>query len=105
MNGRTARDDRLNLRASREQTEVIRLAAQISEATVTEFVLGSAVAAAERVLVDRRWFELDDANWVAFHAALDRPAVLKPRSGTEQLAFDVRQRQPGGRYGFLLPLP
>lgn len=79
MNGRTARDDRLNLRASREQTEVIRLAAQISEATVTEFVLGSAVAAAERVLVDRRWFELDDANWVAFHAALDRPAVLKPR--------------------------
>jgi uncharacterized protein (DUF1778 family) len=39
--------------------------------SVTEFVLESASTAAEQVLADRRWFELHDANWEAFQAALE----------------------------------
>jgi uncharacterized protein (DUF1778 family) len=76
---RSARDTRLHLRASAREDALIRLAAQSVDKTVTEFVLDSASQAAEQVLADRRWFLLDEESWAAFEAALDRPAVFKPR--------------------------
>jgi uncharacterized protein (DUF1778 family) len=79
---RPARETRLNLRASARQDALIRQAASASDKSVTEFILESATTAAEHVLADRRAFELDDANWRAFQAALERPAVLKPRLRT-----------------------
>lgn len=76
---RPARETRLNLRASARQDTLIRLAAQATNKTVTEFVLESASDAAEQVLADRRWFMLDDAAWDAFTDILERPAIVKPR--------------------------
>lgn len=74
-----ARETRLNLRATARQDALIRLAAQATSKTVTEFVLDSASIAAEQVLADRRWFMLDESSWSAFQDLLERPAVIKPR--------------------------
>ena len=76
---RHARETRLNLRASMRQDTLIRLAAQATDKTVTDFILDSASSAAEQVLADRRWFMLDDEAWAAFTDILERPAVTKPR--------------------------
>jgi uncharacterized protein (DUF1778 family) len=73
------RETRLNLRATARQDTLIRLAAQATSKTVTEFVLDSASVAAEQVLADRRWFMLDESSWTAFQDLLERPAVVKPR--------------------------
>lgn len=75
----TKRDSRLNIRATSRQDSLIRRAAEAVDKSVTEFVLESASVAAEHVLADRRLFVADEAAWQAFEAALDRPAVLKPR--------------------------
>ena len=74
-----SREARLNLRATAKQDALIRLAAQTTSKTVTDFVLDSASNAAEQILADRRWFLLDDDAWAAFEDLLERPAVLKPR--------------------------
>lgn len=74
-----SREARLNLRTTAKQDTLIRLAAQATSKTVTDFVLDSASNAAEQILADRRWFLLDDAAWAAFEDSLERPAVVKPR--------------------------
>jgi uncharacterized protein (DUF1778 family) len=76
---KAARETRLNLRTTARQDALIRLAAQTTSKTVTEFVLDSASIAAEQVLADRRWFMLDEPSWAAFQDLLERPAVIKPR--------------------------
>ena len=75
----TTRDARLNLRTSAAQASLIRRAAEASHKSMTDFVLDTATSAAERVLADRRWFQLTDINWATFEAVLDRPAVNRPR--------------------------
>jgi len=47
--------------------------------SLTEFILRSACTEAELALADQRRFVLDDKQWKAFTAALDRPAQPKPR--------------------------
>jgi len=81
-NGRALRDARINLRGTSAELEFIRRAAESSQKSLTEFVLESAAIAAERVFADRREFALDSKPWKAFQAALERPAVLKPRLQT-----------------------
>lgn len=76
---RQARESRLNIRTSTRQDALIRQAAQAAGKSVTEFVLESASVAAEHVLADRRLFAVSDDAWQAFEAALERPAVFKPR--------------------------
>jgi len=76
---RHARDSRLNIRTSAKQDNLIRQAAQALDKSVSEFVLDSATATAEHVLADRRYFAVSDEAWQAFEAAIERPAVFKPR--------------------------
>jgi uncharacterized protein (DUF1778 family) len=76
---RPPRDTRLSFRASSRQAALFRDAAEATEKSVTDFVLESAAAAAERVLAERRWFRIDKESWDAFQATLDRPVVFKPR--------------------------
>jgi len=88
------REARLNIRTTAKQDTLIRLAAQASNKTVTDFVLDSASSAAERILADRRWFMLDDAAWVAFQDMLERPTVVKPKLRkllTEPTVFDTAE--------------
>lgn len=58
---------------------MIRQAAQAVEQSVSEFVLDNATMSAEHVLADRRYFAVSADAWQAFQAALDRPAIDKPR--------------------------
>lgn len=76
---RSQRDSRLNLRASQQQQQLIRRAAAALDKTMTEFVLESATANAERVLADRRWFVLSGEDWERFEALLDAPALDRPK--------------------------
>lgn len=74
-----SREARLNIRTTAKQDTLIRLAAQATNKTVTDFVLDSASVAAEQILADRRWFLLDEAAWSSFEDSLERPPVVKPR--------------------------
>ena len=69
----TAKTRRIHLRASERQEAAIRHAAELSDSTVSEFILRSAVEHAERVLADRRWFTLSDEEYSLFLEALDSP--------------------------------
>ena len=76
---RSQKDTRLNLRASSHQQQMIRQAANAVDKSVTDFVLESATASAERVLADRRWFIVSDEDWSAFEALIDAPVDSAPR--------------------------
>ena len=69
----------INLRASSEQKALIDRAAARLGKSRTEFMLDSARAAAEDVLLDQRLFLLDEARFAAFAACLDAP-VEPPES-------------------------
>jgi uncharacterized protein (DUF1778 family) len=88
---RSQRNTRMNLRASAQQQQLIRRAAAALDKSMTDFVLDSAAAEAEKVLADRRWFLLDDAQWTRFEELLDAPVESMPRlrrTLTEPTVFD-----------------
>lgn len=68
------RSRRLELRTTPEEREMIDRAAAASDTALTEFVVRSAVNAAQRVLADRDRFELDAAAVQAWEALNARPA-------------------------------
>src|SRR3954449_11293128 len=72
---RAVRDQRINLRTSARQEQIIRRAAAASDRTMTDFILESAVEQAERVLADRRWFIATAEQWAEFERLLDEPLV------------------------------
>jgi uncharacterized protein (DUF1778 family) len=79
---RDLKRDRLYLRVSSRQRELIREAAEIAEKDLSAFVLDAAVARAQHVLADRRIFKLSKPSWSQFVEILDRPVVEpsdKPR--------------------------
>lgn len=69
----TSKTQRLNLRASEGQEKLLRKAAEAENTTVTDFVLGSAITHAERVLADRRWFVTSPQQYDEFVRMLDAP--------------------------------
>jgi uncharacterized protein (DUF1778 family) len=88
---RTQRDARLNIRTSANQQQLIRSAAAALDKSVTDFVLDSATATAERVLADRRWFVLSEEAWADFEALLDAPVGPTPKLAallSEPTVFD-----------------
>ncbi len=77
---RTApRDVTINLRANRNQRAVIDRAAETLGKNRSDFMLEAACREAEAVLLDRRYFRLDDAEFRKFAAALDKPPADNPR--------------------------
>lgn len=74
----SSRTGRLGLRAAPGQEALLRRAAQAANKTLTEFILDSACTVAEQTLLDQRYFLVDQAQWDAFNAMLDRPAKAKP---------------------------
>lgn len=69
----TAKSQRINLRASERQEQLLRQAAEVEDASLTDFILGSAVTHAERVLADRRWFVATPEQYEEFLRLLDAP--------------------------------
>ncbi|MDX3658462.1 DUF1778 domain-containing protein [Streptomyces sp. ID05-26A] len=76
---RQPKGERINLRASSLQEQVLRQAAAVTHKTMTDFILESAVTQAERVLADRRWFMLDERQWEEFERLLDLPVQDLPK--------------------------
>lgn len=72
------KDHRLNLRVDAGDDALFRRAAEAAGQTLSSFMIESARERSERVLADRSRFVLDDEQWDAFCAALDRPAVTVP---------------------------
>jgi uncharacterized protein (DUF1778 family) len=70
---RLARTEKLDLRLSPEAKRKLRAAADAREKSVSEFVLDSALTAADETLLDQRRFGLSAEAWEAFMKALDEP--------------------------------
>jgi len=79
MSPRPTRNEKLDLRLTRQAKETLQAAAAASSRSVSEFVLESALARAGEALADRRTFGLDAVRWKAFLAALDAPPRSLPR--------------------------
>jgi uncharacterized protein (DUF1778 family) len=67
------RSERVTLRTTPAAKRTLQEAATVTNKSLTEFVLDSALNAAEEFLPDRRVFYLDQEHWDAFVAALDAP--------------------------------
>ena len=79
MAQRTNRTEKLDIRLTAAAKQTLRLAAESSRQSVSDFVLGSALARADEILADRRVITLNDRQWNAFVAALDAPPKSRPR--------------------------
>jgi uncharacterized protein (DUF1778 family) len=79
MCSRTTRSEKLDLRLTPDAKTALQAAAAVSNRSVSEFVLESALARADEALADRRSFGLSPAQWKKFLGALDAPPRLLPR--------------------------
>ena len=68
------RSARLGLRATPQQEAVLRRAAEVSNKSMTDFILDSAYQAAEQTLLDQRLFVVSGGQSKALLSLLDRPA-------------------------------
>jgi uncharacterized protein (DUF1778 family) len=66
-------DTTINVRVSTDWRDLIDTAANALGKTRTDFIIESARRDALDVLLDRRFFSLDDAQYKAFSDALDNP--------------------------------
>jgi uncharacterized protein (DUF1778 family) len=73
------RSAKLDLRLTPSAKRTLKLAAESTHQSVSDFVLKSALTRADEVLADLRVITLDDAQWKAFVAALDAPPKPRPR--------------------------
>lgn len=73
MSSRTTRSEKLDLRLTPDAKTALQAAAAVSNRSVSEFVLESALARADEALADRRSFGLNPVQWKKFLAALDAP--------------------------------
>ena len=76
---RQPRDVAINLRANSRQRALIDRAADAAGKNRSDFMLEAACREADAVLLDRRFFLLDDKAYRRFIAALDKPPVDNAR--------------------------
>ena len=76
---RPANTVRISVRATPEEKAVLQRAANVSDKSVSEFLLEAGMNAADEALIDLRSFKLVDSRWQAFQEVLSRPVVRKPR--------------------------
>jgi uncharacterized protein (DUF1778 family) len=67
------RDVKINLRAPAQTKEIIDKAAKVVGKTLTDFMIDTARQRAEEVLLDQRFFVLDEEKFAQFMAVLDQP--------------------------------
>lgn len=68
------RDQAINIRATREQRDLIDQAASLQGKSRSDFMLESACREATSVMLDRVFFHLDSDSFDRFAAMLDEPA-------------------------------
>lgn len=79
MPTKSTRNEKLDIRLTAEAKALLQQAAETRHKTLSEFVLDSALGAAEDVLKERNLVALDATQWSAFMAALDAPPRRHPR--------------------------
>ncbi len=92
---RIKRTEKLDLRLTRAAKQTLQAAATAGGKSVSEFVLDTALSAAEESLTDRRIFTLDGTKWDAFVAALDAPPrrhARLERLFRERSVFDPKSK-------------
>ena len=72
------RAENINLRASRSQKALIDRAAEAQGRNRSDFMLDAACREAESVLLDQRYFNLDDEAFRRFIKLLDAPPTDNP---------------------------
>ena len=72
------RSARLGLRATPQQETVLRRAAEVSNKSMTDFILDSACRAAEQTLLDQRLFLVTGSQSQTLLSLLDRPEQDNP---------------------------
>ncbi len=70
---------RIDLRIESSQKNLLVYAASLHHKKLSAFVLDSALKEAEELIADKTHFQLPQAQWKAFCAALDSPAREIPR--------------------------
>lgn len=73
METKNSKSQRIAVRATQRQENLIRRAAEATDRSMTDFILESASMEAERVLADRRWFMLNETQWLDFNRLLETP--------------------------------
>ena len=95
----SARAERLNVRVTEGQARLIRLAAKQTRANVSSFLVESACLRAEEALASQQHLVYSSEQWIAFQAALDRPAKRRPRLKKLLTERSVLERQGLDRHG------
>ncbi|MDR2565803.1 MAG: DUF1778 domain-containing protein [Bifidobacteriaceae bacterium] len=78
MSTAALKDERLAVRLTKRQKQLIERAAQTGDQTLTEFSVSALVDRAEQVLADRQRIVLSPDEWAAFNEAIDHPARVLP---------------------------
>lgn len=73
------KDERLAVRVSRDQLEMIREAASAQGRTISDFVTSAITVCAQDVLLEQRVFRLTGARWTELMALLEQPPTVRPR--------------------------
>ncbi|MDR1236771.1 MAG: DUF1778 domain-containing protein [Propionibacteriaceae bacterium] len=69
----TRKAGRIGLRVSARQEQILKRAADVTDHTLSDFVLNAAMIEAQQVLADRRWFALSDEQFDEFLRLSDTP--------------------------------
>lgn len=72
------RSERVDLRMTPAVKQMLQHAANMSNKTLTEFLIDQGMRAAVETMTDRRVFVLDDLQWRAFEEALTNPPLDNP---------------------------
>ena len=70
---RSTKDERIVLRASHDERDLIARASLAAATNMSDFVLRATLERARDILADRREFHLSPDQWTAFVAMLDAP--------------------------------
>lgn len=70
---RQPKEQRLNLRATQHQMELIRIAAEAQGRSLSDFVLATATERAKEILVEQRHFLFSPEAWGKFMEVIENP--------------------------------
>jgi uncharacterized protein (DUF1778 family) len=91
---RSTKTERLEIRLSPATRSLLTQAARMRHTTITEFLISSAVTAAQDAMVQPKLFEIEtDAGWAALNGALNRHDDEPPN---EALVAALRATSPAG---------
>jgi uncharacterized protein (DUF1778 family) len=92
---REAKVERLEVRLTPTVKSLLNHAAQLRHTTVTDFLVSSAIRAAEEILVSPRLFEIGTAKgWSTLMQLLDEPAGAAPAAELVALLHGTGERRP-----------